>query len=126
MSSDRTDDDPRATDAVDRGAASQRNLAYPCAHAERATAVPEFADDGLESGKEKALPGVSRGGRPVEVGRKGKGGVEKVGLRFEAAGDRMPRGAAVFSRGRTEGGFGILGSLHGADFTHGLGSAPVC
>jgi len=54
--------DPRATDAVDRGEVSQRILAYPRAHAERATEVPEFNDDGLESDKDEAFRGFLEAG----------------------------------------------------------------
>jgi len=54
--------DPRPTDAVDRGEVSQRILPYPRRHAERATEVPVLDDDGLESGKDEAFRGFLEAG----------------------------------------------------------------
>ncbi len=61
-----------------------------------------------------------RGGNTRRVG--------KGNCRPTVSGSRRSHAAsaAVCSRGRTEGGFGSAGSPHGADFTHGLGSAAAC
>jgi len=54
--------DPRATDAVDRGEIAQQMLPRPRSHEERATEVPELDDDGLESGRDEPFRGFIEAG----------------------------------------------------------------
>ena len=110
--------DPRATDAVDRGEVSQRILAYPSTHAERATEVPEFDDDGLESGRDEAFRGFLEAGGTSrwEDQARGKG----IGRPTISGRGRSHIGsAAVFSQARPRSALEALVAARG-DFMHGF------
>ena len=84
---------PRTTDAVDRGEVSQRILAYPSTHAERATEIPEFDDDGLVSGRDEAFRGF------LEAGGTSRWEDQARGERNRSACDFGPRAITYRERG---------------------------
>ena len=89
----RNANNPRTTDAVDRGEVSQRILAYPSTHAERATEVPEFDDDGLVSGRDEAFRGF------LEAGGTSRWEDQARGERNRSACDFGPRAITYRERG---------------------------